>query len=202
VAAGFAGLIASGQYGAAEQQIEQLLQRFSVSRASKLLSMHHLAALRHAQRRFGDAAALCRELLGQRLGHLKGLSRASRLILADSLLELNDPVSAYHAMVPLYQQRLPLGEALALLSIQLDYQARTGAWAAITEQIATKVQLTELMPPGPAVRAQALLAVAAQRCGKDDWSRWLIQRVELQSDVQELCARRPMLWELWSRPSA
>jgi hypothetical protein len=47
-------------------------------------------------------------------------------------------------------------------------------------------------------RTQALLALAAKKIGRDDWASWLTRRAELLADVQELCTRRPMLWELWA----
>src|SRR5690606_6640022 len=74
-------LIATGQWEQAESQIEQALKSFSLFRTSKLISLHHLALLRHAQNRFSEAATLCRALLGQRLGSMEGLSKSSRLIL-------------------------------------------------------------------------------------------------------------------------
>src|SRR3954451_8321545 len=42
-------LIATGQWDRAEQQIEQSLRAFSLFRTTKLMSLHHLALLRHAQ---------------------------------------------------------------------------------------------------------------------------------------------------------
>src|SRR3712207_6854480 len=54
----------------------QALRSFSLFRAVKLLSVHHLAVLRHAQKRWQDSAMLCRALLGQRLGSLQSLSRS------------------------------------------------------------------------------------------------------------------------------
>src|SRR3954462_15193885 len=60
-------LIATGQFEEAEERIERGLRAFSLSRTSKLPGLHHLAALRHKQRRWQDAAALCRAVLGQRL---------------------------------------------------------------------------------------------------------------------------------------
>ena len=90
LAAGSPSLIAAGRLDAAEQQIEQALHSFSLFRTSKLMSLHHLAMLRHAQRRWEDCAQLCRALLRQRLGSLASLARQSRLMLADALLELGD----------------------------------------------------------------------------------------------------------------
>jgi hypothetical protein len=194
------GLIATGQFEEAEQNIEQALRSFSLFRTVKLLSVHHLAVLRHAQRRWQDSAVLCRALLGQRLGALQGLSRQSRLILADALLEMGDVRGAYEAIAGLYEQRLSLGEAMNLLVVQLDYEARVGAWGHMMENVKAKGHLCELMPAGNAARAQALLALAAKRTGRDDWAQWLRRRVELLADVQRLASERPILWEVWETP--
>lgn len=191
-------LIATGEYDAAEQQIEQSLQTFSLFRNAKLLSMHRLAMLRHAQRRWPDAVALCRALLSQRLGGLKGLSKPSRLILAESLLEMDDARGARDALAGLYEQRLSLGEAVTMLAVQVDYLARMENWPQMMDRIATKVQLAELMPTASAARTQALLGLAAKKTGRQEWASWLRRRVELLADVQELCSRRAMLWELWA----
>jgi hypothetical protein len=191
-------LIATGEYDAAEQQIEQSLRTFSLFRNAKLLGMHRLAMLRHAQRRWPDVVALCRALLTQRLGGLKGLTKPSRLILAEALLEMDDAAGARDALAGLYEQRLSLAEATTMLAVQVDYLARTGAWPQMMDRIATKVQLAELMPTASAARTQGMLALAAKKTGRQDWASWLRQRVELLADVQELCARRPMLWELWA----
>jgi hypothetical protein len=197
LAADAPSLIAAGRYEAAERHIDQALRSFSLFRTTKLLGIHHLATLRHAQRRWNESALLCRALIRQRLGPLAPLARASRLTLADSLLEMGDPAGAHEAVVPLYQERLTLGEALQLLSVNLDYQARVGDWRQMATRIETKTQMAELMPAAQAARAQALLALAAKRIGRDDWASWLRRRVELLADVQELCVRRPMLWDLW-----
>src|SRR5438034_240127 len=97
-------------------------------RTSKLLGLHHLAMSRHAQRRWQDSALLCRALLRQRLGSVRALSRSSRLMLADSLLELADLHGAHRAINDLFGERLMLAEALNLLQVQLDYASRIGAW--------------------------------------------------------------------------
>ena len=192
-------LIAAGRYDLAERQIERSLRSFSLFRNAKLLSLHHLAMLRHAQKRWGDVALLCRALLGQRLGSLGGLSKVSRLILADALLEMGDLHGAHQCLSELYRQRLTLGEALNLLGVQTEYEARTGAWHHLLLGLDTKVRLAELMPADASARVQALLALAARRAGRHDWESWLRRRVELLTDVQKLCAQRPMLWELWAK---
>ena len=190
-------LIATGQFDRAEQQIAGALLSFSIFRAVKLLSLHHLAALRHAQRRWQDAAALCRALLSHRRVEPAGLGRSTRLILADSLLELDDVTGVGECLSRLYDQRLALGEALSLLLLQLDYESRLGAWGHMMSGVMTKVSLAELMNTHRAARAQALLALAAKRSGRDDWAGWLTRRVELLVEPSELVTSRPLLRELW-----
>ncbi|MEO6437352.1 MAG: hypothetical protein ABIP55_16535 [Tepidisphaeraceae bacterium] len=197
LAAGSPQLIAAGQFDLAEYQIEQALRSFSLFRTSKLLSLHHLAVLRHAQKRWPDAAELCSALLRQRLGALKGLSRQSRLILAESLLELGDLHGAYGAISGLYADRLTLAEAMKLLAVQLDYLSRVHAWEAMLDGLASKVQLAELMNTPSSARSQALLALAAAKTGRTDWSEYLRKRVELLMDVGEMVASRPVLAALW-----
>ena len=202
LAAGSPSLIAAGQFDLAEDQIEQALRAFSLFRTSKLLSLHHLAVLRHAQRRWGEAAELSHALLRTRLGNLRGLSRQSRLILAESLLEMGDVRGAYQAIAALYTQRLTLAEALNLLNVQLDYNWRVNAWDAMLEGAATRAQLAELMNTFNAARSQALMALAAKRLGRQDWQSWLARRAELLVEPRALVANRPILAELWPEAGA
>jgi hypothetical protein len=191
-------LIATGQYEQAEVNIDQALRAFSLFRGTKLQSLHYLAVLRHAQRRWNESAALCRAVLGQRTGRVVGLSKPAALVLADSLLEMNDARGAYEALRSLQAQRLSLAEGLHLMTLQLDYCSRIGAWQWIFDGVATKAQLAELMPTPSAARAQAFMALAAKKVNQPDWSRWLQQRVELLADVPALVAERPVLRELWN----
>jgi hypothetical protein len=195
-------LIASGRFDEAETRIDAALRSFSIFKPAKLISLHHLALLRHAQRRWQESALLCKALLGQRLGQLRGLSKPAMLLLADDLLHLGDLRGVYEALLRLYHQRLNLAEALALLQLQLDYLARIGAYDAMLPAVGAKAQLAELMPAGQAARTQALLALAAMKTGRDDLSRWLRRRAELLVDPQSLIAERPNLAELWPNPAA
>ncbi len=197
LAAASPSLIAAGEFEAAERQIDQALRSFSLFRTAKLLSLHHLAVLRHAQRRWQDSALLCRALLGQRLGGLQSLSKPARLILADALLEMGDVGGAYQAIQGLYRHRLSLAEVLNLQLVQLDYQSRVGAWGQMFSQVMSKVQLAELMPATSAARCQALLALAAQKLGRNDWVDWLRRRAELLADAEKLVEEKPLLGGLW-----
>ena len=190
-------LIAAGQFDEAERNIELAVRTFSLFRPVKLQALHHLALLRHAQRRWQESAVLSRALLRQRLGSLQPISNPTLLLLADSLLEMGDVRGAYEAIAGLYRERLSLPEVLNLLAIQLEYSTRIGAWQSMLENVMDKVQLAELMPPAIAARAQAELALAARKVGRQDLSDWLKARCELLADVQKLAADRPALMELW-----
>ena len=191
-------LIAMGDFDEAERQIEEALRSFSIFRAAKLMSLHHLAMLRHAQRRWQESAMLAKAVLRQRLGALRGLSRSMRLILADSLLEMDDTHGAYQAISGLYNERLALGEAMNLQLVQLDYLWRIRAWQEMFHNVAAKVQLAELMPTGGAARSQALMALAARKVGREDWTAWLMERAQLLVDPFQLVLERPVLAELWT----
>jgi hypothetical protein len=192
-------LIAAGQYDEAERRIDQALRSFSLFRHVKVLGLHHLALLRHAQKNWHESALLCRALLGQKLGTLQGIGKPARLMLADALLEMGDVRGAADAIDDLMRHRLSLAEVLKLLAVQLDYQSRLGAWNDIMRGIEAKVQLAELMPAAAAARSQALLALAAKNAGRLEWSEWLRRRAELLADVQRLASDRPVLWALWQR---
>jgi hypothetical protein len=194
-------LIAAGRFDEAERRIDQALRGFSLFRHVKVLGLHHLALLRHAQKNWHESALLCRALLRQGGHNLQGVAKPARLMLADSLLEMGDVHGAGDAIGDLFRQRLSLAELLKLLVVQLDYQSRVGAWDDMLKGLTTKVQLAELMPAASAARAQGLLALAAKHAGRADWSDWLRRRAELLADVQRLAAERPVLWELWRRES-
>jgi hypothetical protein len=209
LAAASPSLIAAGRFDAAEEKITGSLRSFSLSRKVKLLGLHHLAVLRHAQRRWQDAAMLCNALLGQRKGRgadANHLMRSARLMLAESLLELNDLPGTYAAISRLHDQagtdarrsRMSLPETMHLMLVQLDYESRIGAWAAMMAGLTRKVELAELMPAEGAARTQSLLALAAKRVGRMDWSNWLKRRSELLQDSSAIIADRPLLGELWS----
>ena len=101
---------------------------------------------------------------------------ALAVLMADSMLQLGDLRGAYDAMNGLYRYRLSLAEALTLQLLQLDYASRIGAWDQMLTGVATKIQLSELMPTDNAAQSQALLALAASKMGRSDLARWLRRR--------------------------
>lgn len=190
-------LIAAGDFDTAESHINAALNSFSLFRTGKILSLHHLAVLRHAQSRWRESALLSQAVLSQKLGNMQGMARASLLMMADSQIQMGDLRGAFGAMNRLFRYRLSLGEALTLQLLQLDYSWRIGAWESMLQGVGGKIQMCELMPPINAARAQALLALAAYRLNRTDLARWLRRRAELLADPPEIAAGRPVLEEMF-----
>jgi hypothetical protein len=190
-------LLATGEFDAAEEQIDRSLRSFSLFRPIKLVALHQLAVLRMAQGKFADAATICHELLGHRLGMMGSLSRSSRLMLAQALLEQGEPRQAVMPLASLSGERLSLAETLNLLHLELDYGARVGDWQRMFDGYMGKVQLAEVMPAGASARVQASLALAARQVGRADVADWLSRRAALLADPAELVRQRPALAEIW-----
>ena len=190
-------LIATGRFDEAETRIDAALKSFSIFKPTKLVSLHHLAMLRHAQKRWQESALLCGALLTQRTKSLGGLSKPTMLLLVDNLLHVGDLNAAYAALGRLHRLRLNLAETMALEQLQLEYLARVQAFEPMLSQVKTKVQMAELMPAGQAARTQAYLALAAKKSGRNELSQWLKGRAELLVDPPTLVAERPILAELW-----
>lgn len=186
-------LISLGRFDEAEASLDQAMRSFSMFRTVKLLTLHHLAVLRHKQRQWGESAKLNRALLGQRLGGLTNLSKPSRIMLADALLQMGDLRGAYDAITQLYNHRLSLAEALQLMVLQMEYELRVGAPASALRAVRQKVDLCELLPANESAKAQATLALAAKQLGRTDWETYLRSRVELLVDVDEFLTRHPSL---------
>lgn len=190
------GLIGAGELDAAERVLAEGLGAFTLHRGPRLGTLQNLAALRHAQRRYAEAAALASELL--RYGPSdEQLNRTLRLMLAECSLEMNDLATAHQALTQITGPQLPMREMLKMLELQVDYCVRVSAWQAALDQLPTKIELAELLPAEPAARVQALLAVAAKKIGRDDWSAWLKRRVELLTDPGRLVESRQVLREVW-----
>jgi hypothetical protein len=201
IAADSPSLIAAGDFDRAETHIDSALRSFSIFRTAKILSLHHLAVLRHAQHRWRESALLSQAVLSQKLQSLQPMARASLLMLCDSMLQLGDLQGAFGAMNRLYRYRLGLNEALTLQLLQLDYAWRIGAWEPMLQGIGSKVQMCELMPPINAARSQAMLALAAYKSNRIDLARWLRRRAELLVDSREITAGRSGLEEVFRQPA-
>ncbi len=199
IAADSPSLIAAGEFDRAEDHIDTALRTFSLFRTAKLLSLHHLALLRHAQHRWRESALLCQAVLSQKLGTLQSLAKTTLLLLADSMLQMGDLKSAFGALARISRLRLNLAEALTLQMLQLDYGSRIGAWESMLQGVGVKVQMSELMPTLNAARSQAYLSLAAHKSGRLELAAWLRRRAELLADPKDIASDRPALEEVFRR---
>lgn len=195
-------LIASGQLDEAERQIEIAIRGFSMLRSVKLMSLHHLAVLRMAQRRWQDASDLSAALLSYRLPREKSLTRASLMVLANAAVQIGNLSAAYGAIGRLRGDALLLDERLGLLNIESLYLVKIGAWRSLLSGIDVKARMAELMPCEMAAQTQACLALGARRAGRGDWESYLKERVGLLCEAAKLYAEEPLLRELWSEPAS
>lgn len=190
-------LIASGELATAEKEIERAIHGFSVLRSVKLMSLHHLAVLRMAQRKWADAARLSKAMQGYRLGRDTSLTRASLLVLAATATRAGEVEDAYGALRRLRMVPLTLDEQLSLLHAESAYLVRVEAWDALCHRIDVKAKMAELMPSETAAQTQALLALGALRTGQGAWAEYLKKRCELLIDTTKLVSEEPALGELW-----
>jgi hypothetical protein len=197
IAADSPSLIAAGEFDRAENHIDTALRTFSLFRTAKLLSLHHLALLRHAQHRWRETTLLCQAVLSQKLGNLRALAKTSLLLLADSMLQMGDLKGAFEALGRISRLRLNLAEALTLQLLQLDYGSRIGAWESMLQGAGIKVQMSELMPTLNAARSQAFLSLAAYKSGRLELANWLRRRAELLADPKDITSDRPALEEVF-----
>lgn len=190
-------MIAQGQIEEAEEQIDKALRGFTVLSSVKLMGLHHLARIRLGQKRWADAATLSRGLLRHPLRAMPGLSAASYQILAEASIRLGDLGGAFVALQYLRRQKLSLDQSQGALLLETLYLARIGAWPSMMDGIKSKLRLAELMPADGAALTQGLLAVAAQRRGRDDWADYLRSRCDLLADMPRLAAEEVCLQTIW-----
>lgn len=164
----------------AEQRLAEALRRRPVMRPTRLLLYHRLATLRHRQRRFDEAAAICQQLLYQPLvGPAAGARPSLLLMLTECLLVQRNLAGAYESLDALHRTRLGLAGAIQRLALQTRYALLAGHHDHALEHGRRKVELAELMPPPQCGAMHAMLATAAQRAGRQQLAQWLWQRTEL-----------------------
>lgn len=188
------GLIDAGRFDEAETELSAGLKSFMLYRAPRLGLLQNLAALRHAQHRYREAALLAAELL-KHIRTASGHRRTLQLMLADCALETND-LPTVHMALSQIDPAMPVREMLKLMELQITYCIRTGAWMQALDQLPTKIELAELMPGDLAAHVQAMLALAALKINRPDWTAWFKRRVELLTDPHRLIARYSYLREL------
>jgi len=170
----------------AETTLAQTLRRWPMQRSVRLLLYHRLAALRHAQSQYAEAAAICDAVLSKRMGQAQHVRPHLLLILAESRLSGSDLMGTYRALVELHRSRLNLMEVLQLLAVQMRYEIAAGHAKSAVYRIDRKIQLVELMPVPQCGAVHAMLAAAAQRAQQVELAQWLRHRAELLCDPIEL----------------
>lgn len=200
---GAPSLIAAGLLDQAELQLAEGISRFTLVRSSKVLALHHLALLRHAQGRFGDSLRLADAALGHgadRVEESAGVS--ARLLVADAALEMGDLSRCHAALTSLRRCDLRLSDLLHLTALEIDYLSRIGAWREMLVDVRARIDLCELMPAPVSVRSQALLGLAAREAASTELADFLVRRCVLLADVEELVAQRPPLGRLFGMTSS
>lgn len=192
-------LIAAGLLEQAELRLAESVRRFTLARSSKLLALHHLALLRHAQRRFADSIQLAEVALAGGVDAADPSAGVSaRLLVADAAMETEDLPRCHLMLRDLRSRILSLSPLLHLAALEVDYLGRIAAWRELLVDLRQRVELSELMPPTVSVRTHAWLALAAQHCGEQETSDYLSRRCLLLVDPNELVSERPALGELFA----
>lgn len=186
---------AAGEFDLAEDRLTQSLTTFSLIGSTRQMGLQQLALLRHAQARWADAAALASAFLSGRRPADARTDVSSRLVLAESLLELNDLHAVARELNELSRIRLTLAQTLTLTQLRLDFLCRRGEYAAMLVGLPATVDLIELLPAPVAARCHAMLALAAKQSGKVDWQIWLAARATLLGNLEAILEARPPLRE-------
>lgn len=174
------GALIQQQPERAEQRLAEALCQRPLLRPTRLLLYHRLATLRHRQRRFDEAAAICQQLLYQPLVGPAAAARPSLLLmLTECLLAQRNLAGAYEALDALHRTRLGLAGAIQRLALQTRYALLAGHHDHALEHGRRKVELAELMPPPQCGAMHAMLATAAHRAGRQQLAQWLWERTEL-----------------------
>jgi hypothetical protein len=184
---------AAGEFDLAEDRITQSLKSFSLVSSTKHMVLQQLAMLRHAQNRWADAAVLARAFLAGRPRVDPRAAIGSRLVLAESLLEMGQLQSVARELHELSFPRLNLRETLTLTQLRLDFLSRQGDFGSMFATPGATVSLIELMPAPVAARCHAMLALAARKLGRADWHHWLAERAKLLADEGSILETRPHL---------
>lgn len=166
-------LIAAGRLSEAESLIYSGIGNFSLFPQIKLRNLHNLAILRHAQGRFLDAAMICRDILRYSPKNIGNIPNLSRLLLADSLLQINLLAEAHAPLTELFTQRLSLMESLNLLSIQNLYLSKIQSWDLMLQGLKSKLDLIDLMPPKFCMQNHQLILQAAENSGKTELAEFI-----------------------------
>ena len=182
-------LLSTGQLDEAEVWLKRAIERFSLSIQGKIYACMELASLFVRQERYVEVAAVCRTVLRQPLKRLRHVFVSARLMLADSLLELNQLNEAYEAIRPVYDEELSLHDRMRLLPIELRYALAVDRPDTAVESLEEKVRIAELLDSRQAALVHALLAEACRRRNLSDKQAFFTKRAKLYHDLEPLSKR-------------
>jgi hypothetical protein len=186
-------LLSLGQLDDAEVWLRQAMMCFSFSARSKIVACQQLASLFFRRDSYAEAIVLCRELLRHRLRGLRNVWINARLLLADSLLMLDEVAGAYEALGPVCNVSLSLAERMKLLPIRLRYELAADHAASCVQSLKEKVRIAELLDAPRAALVHALLAEACRRQAMPAQQAFLCERARLYHDLNELVERYPLI---------
>ncbi len=193
-------LLSIGQLDDAEIWLLRTLQRFTLSIRTKTLALQHCASLFFHRDAHAEVVKICRSLLGERLVGLKQVWINARLMLADSLLMLDQVNEAYEAIRPVYDTKLSLADRMKLLPIQLRYELAAGYPTAALQNLPEKLQMAELLESPRAALVHALLAEACRRNHMPELEAYLARRAWLYHDLDSVASRYPVIAPIASMP--
>ncbi len=179
-------LMAQGRLDEARQQLLQVLEGPSPLRSSKILACHYLAVTAHLANAHREAASISRALLRHRLGSMKGIATATRMVLADALLMLNDTAAAGPVMHDIQQSQLTLTDRMTLLPIELRYQLASDQLEQAVDDLPDKVKVADLLDSSSAALTHLLLAEACRRMDMPQQGQYLLHRARLLADLQPI----------------
>ena len=190
-----AALLDAGEIDEARKHLTEALRRFTSVRSVKILTCHQLAVAAHLAHSYRSAVAICQELLSYRLGPMSSIAAGVRLILADSLLMLDDVSAAANVIARIRPADLSLLDRMTLLPIGLRYDLAADRDADAVQGLVQKVRLAELLDGPGACLAHALLAEACRRNDMDAQHDYLLKRAELLGNVDDVVKKHPSLLE-------
>jgi len=170
---------------AAEDALGKLLAKRGLLRWVRLVLYQRMALLRHRQQRFGEAAAIARQVLARPLGHAESVRSNLILLMVEADLKTGQMLGAYLGLCSLAAMPLTLIEQLQRLALQTQYEVSLGYDRAALHDAQRKIAMAELMPPAQCGTWHATLAIAAQRSEQHDFADWLRRRAQLLSGPQQ-----------------
>lgn len=186
-------LLGIGQLDNAEVWLQRALRRFTLSIRTNAMVLQHFASLLFRRDAHEQVVQICRSLLKQHFAGLRQIWVNTRLMMADSLLMLDEVAEAYEAIRPVCDVELSLADRMKLLPIQLRYELAADYPDSALQNLPEKLQLAELLDAPRAALVHALLAEACRRTHKPEQEAYLARRARLYHDLEPIASRYPII---------